>query len=378
MDLGLTSEQEMLQNSAREFLEKEAPRTVITDIDDSPTGFSPELWRKMAELGWAGLLVPEQYGGLGTDLLTTAVLHEELGHAAVNTPLHSSAVLSALALMAGGSESQKQQYLPAIASGERIVAFALTEPNYGWTPQHVQLTARQQGAGYVLNGTKLFVPDAQVADNIIVLARTAQGNGSGDGLTLFIVDKAAPGVTVRDLGGFTAGRLCEVSFENAQVPQANVIGQPGRAWSIVEPVLDKATLIACAASVGGSQAVFEITQGYVTTRIQFGVPIGTFQRVQDHVIELVNALDTARWTTYEAIWKADAAKPGVSEAVSVAKIASSEGFHTACNNAHRAHGGIGISKRYGLYLYTKASRTLYSYLGDPVYHRKRLVSLLGI
>jgi alkylation response protein AidB-like acyl-CoA dehydrogenase len=378
MDLSLTGEQEMLKNSAREFLEKEAPRTVITDIDDSETGFSPELWKKMAELGWAGLLIPEAYGGLGSDLLTTAVLHEELGHAAVHTPLHSSAVLSALALMEGGSDAQKEQYLPGIASGERIFAFAFTEPNYGWSPEHVQVQAQSQGGGYVLNGTKLFVPDAQVADNIIVVARTAAGNGTGSGLTAFVVDKTAPGVTVRDLGGFTAGRLCEVTFENAQVPAANVIGQAGQAWSFIGPVIDKATLVTCAQSVGGAQAAFEITQGYVTTRIQFGVPIGTFQRVQDFVIDLVNHLDGSRWTTYEAIWKSDAAKPGIPEAVSVAKIAASEGFHTACNDAHRAHGGIGISKRYGLYLYTKASRSLYSYLGDPVYHRKRLVSLLGL
>jgi alkylation response protein AidB-like acyl-CoA dehydrogenase len=148
MDLSLTGEQEMLKNSAREFLEKEAPRTVVTEIDDSPTGFSPELWRKMAELGWAGLLVPEVYGGLGADLLTTAVLHEELGHAALYSPLHSSAVMCALALMAGGSESQKQQYLPGIASGERILTFAFSEPNYGWAPQNVQVRAEQRDGGF--------------------------------------------------------------------------------------------------------------------------------------------------------------------------------------------------------------------------------------
>jgi alkylation response protein AidB-like acyl-CoA dehydrogenase len=252
------------------------------------------------------------------------------------------------------------------------VAFAFSEPNYGWSPENVQLQAQQRDGGFVLNGTKLFVPDAQVSDNIIVVARSGQGNGTGAGLTAMIVDKTAPGVTVRDLGGFTAGRLCEVTFENAQVPQANVIGQPGRAWSFIGPVLDKATLITCASSVGGSQAAFEITQGYVTTRIQFGVPIGTFQRVQDFVIDLVNHLDGSRWTTYEAIWKADADKPGVPEAVSVAKISASEGPYCLQRRSPRPW-RIGISKRYGLYLYTKALAAS-TPIGRPGHHRKRLVA----
>lgn len=377
MDLSLTPEQEMLKNSAREFLEKEVPRTTVMEITDSESGFSAEIWRKMAELGWVGLCLPEQYGGMGTDLLTMGVLLEELGYAAFPTPIHST-VFSGLVIDALGSEAQKRQYLPGIASGERIFTVAFTEPHYGWSPDVIQLQATPRNGRFVLNGTKLFVPDAQVADHLVVLARTQQSEDPAAGITAFVVDRNSPGVHVEGLGGFTGVKLNEVTFTNVEVPNANVLGEPNQAWAGLEPVLDKATVLACAFMVGGMQSVYEITNNYVRTRIQFGVPIGTFQRVQDFVIDLVNHLDASRWTTYEAIWKIDADKEGKAESVSVAKAVSSEGYLEACNDAHRAHGGIGISKRYGLYLYTQLSRGYYDYLGSPRYHKLRLARLLGL
>ena len=375
MDLSFTETQEMLKNTARSFLSRECPMTRLRELDETETGFDPNLWRQMVEMGWVDMIIPEEFGGSGMSFTDLGVLYEEMGRVLLPSPHHSTAVLGALAILEAGTPQQKAQLLPAIARGELILALALTEPDYGWEPGAVRLQATARNGRFVLNGTKLFVHDAHIADQIICVARTRQSEDPAEGITLFLVDKRSPGLSCRTMSGWLGTKFNEVNFQSVEAPADSVLGSVDSGWAALTPVLDKAAVVLCAYMVGGGQQVLENTLEYTRSRVQFGSPIGTLQRVQDHVIDVVNALDAARWTTYEALWKIDSGNP-TAIAASVAKAASSEAFQSLCDSAHRAHGAIALVKEYGLYMYTKMARTLYSYLGDPTHHKRRLARLL--
>ena len=377
MDLTLNEIQTMLQTSAREFMDDQLPKTRVLEIDDSESGFDSDLWERMAELGWPSLAVPEEYGGLGQGWVDLGVVSEVMGYYACPSPLLSSAVLSAQAILAAGSEEQKQAMLPGIAAGQQIYTLAYTEPDYSWSPSAVQTRAAAvNGGGYTLNGTKLFIPDANVADRILVAARTAEG--AEDGLGLFAVDRASPGVSVRVMDGWIGPKACEVNFDNVAVSANDVIGDPAGAWSAVEAAMDRATAVLCAFMAGGTQAVYDMTREYSQSRIAFGVPIGTFQRVQDHVIDALTDADSAKWTAFEALWQLDEGMSDAQVGVSTAKAVASLGFPRACDAAHHVHAGIGADLEYGLTQYTKRARTLQHYLGDHVYHKARMARLMSL
>ncbi len=375
-DLSLSSEQELLRATARAFVEQECPLATVRAIDEAPDGFSRDLWQKIAGLGWLGLLIPSAYGGAGGSLTDAAVLYEEIGRGLLPGPHHSSAVLSALVLQ-GGSEEQKQRSLPTIARGERIVTLAFTEAGYGWGPEHVQITATAKRGAFVLSGAKQLVPDAGVADQLICVARTSHGAGP-EGLTLFLVDATASGVERRRVQGFVGEPLYEVTFSDVEVSSDSVIGELHQGWQALSPALDAATAVLCAYIAGAGRRVYEFTLEYAQRREQFGQPIARFQRVQDHLIDMLNHVDASRWTAYEAVWKLENGKAEGQEAVSVAKAVASEGFYQLCESSHHVHAGVGSDKAYGLYLYTKKSRSLYHYLGDPAFHRQRLATLLQL
>ena len=377
MDLTLNEIQTMLQTSAREFMDDQLPKTRVLEIDDSESGFDSDLWERMAELGWPSLAVPEEYGGLGQGWVDLGVVSEVMGYYACPSPLLSSAVLSAQAILAAGSEEQKQAMLPGIAAGQQIYTLAYTEPDYSWSPSAVQTRAAAvNGGGYTLNGTKLFIPDANIADRILVVARTVEG--AEDGLGLFAVDRASPGVSVRVMDGWIGPKACEVNFDNVAVSANDVIGDPAGAWSAVEAAMDRATAVLCAFMAGGTQAVYDMTREYSQTRIAFGVPIGTFQRVQDHVIDALTDADSAKWTAFEALWQLDEGMSDAQVGVSTAKAVASLGFPRACDAAHHVHAGIGADLEYGLTQYTKRARTLQHYLGDHVYHKARMARLMSL
>ncbi len=376
MDLALTESQEMLKSAARTFMERECPRQVLLDLDRTETGISPEVWGRLARMGWLGLAIPAEYGGEGAGLLDTAVVYEQLGRGPLGGPHFSSAVLGAQVVLECGTEDQRREVLPRVAAGEDILALAYTEPDYGWGPESVKMTARRDGTDYILDGVKLFVHDAAAATHLLCVARTGDGSDPTAGLSVFLVDRSEPGVSVRIMSGFMAG-LCEVRFDGVRVPAGAVLGEPGTAWSGLNRAFLKAAPVLCAYKVGGIEAVFEMSVSYSQTRVQFGQPIGRFQRVQDHIIDIVNHLDAARWTTYEAIWKLETGRPAEAS-VHLAKAVASEGFYRACNSAHEVHAGIGSVRNYGLVLYTKASRSLYNYLGDPKFHKRRLAHALEL
>jgi alkylation response protein AidB-like acyl-CoA dehydrogenase len=372
MDLSLTEPQELLRASARTFVEREAPRHALVAAQRDGTRLASELWRKASELGWPGILVPAEHGGSESSLTDAAVLFEELGRGPVPGPFFSSGVLGALTVLEAASPAQRRAILPRVARGEMVLSVAITEPNASWGPQGVTLSVRRSGERIRLDGVKLFVSDATLATHLIVVVRT--GTEPGD-LGLLLVDTAAPGVRARRLPGFLSWQD-EVTFEGVEIPAADLLGDATMdGWSALERALQRAWPVLCSFMVGGCQAVFEMSVAHSQQRVQFGVPIGKFQRVQDHVIRLVNHLDSARWTTAEALWKLDTARPAV-DAVHLAKAVSSEAYLEACNAAHEVHAGQGSLTEYGLAAHTQMSRTLFAYLGDPRWHKRRMADAL--
>ena len=371
MDLSLSEHQKMLKSAAQELVRRDFPKETLVELDAGRA--DPEgLWRQLASTGLLGSLVPEKYGGAGGAVTDTAVMYEELGRGPVPGPHLSSGVLAALALVEGGTPEQQQTYLPGIAQGTRILTVAVTEPEYGWGPELVRLSAARQDGGFALNGTKLYVHDAAVATDLIVAARL-----DDETVGLFLVEAGAPGVRTRALSGFATG-LGEVRLDGVEVSEAALLGGGAEdGWAVLERVFQTALPVLSAYQVGGLDRVFEMALAYSRTRHQFGQPIGRFQRVQDHVIDIVNHLDSARWTTYEALWKLDTGRPAAA-GVHMAAAVASEAYYLGCNAAHDVHAGVGVMREYGLTLHTKMSRTLYHYLGDPRHHRRKLAQALEL
>ena len=373
MDLALTPEQEMLKAAARRFVQQEYPKETLLQVA-SPDETTPlEPWGRLAGTGWLGILIPEEYGGEGGSFTDAGVFFEELGRGPVPGPHLSSSVLAALTILEGGTERQKQEWLPRIASGEMRVVPAVTEADYGWYEGDVRMTARLDGDNYRLDGVKAYVYDGGSASHYLCAVRSESSNGVG----LALVPADVPGVRSRELAGF-AWNTSEVRFENVQAGPEAVLGESFEGgWAALEHGVAKGIPVVCAFQVGGCQAVYELSVDYSRTRIQFGTPIGRFQRVQDQVINLVNHLDAARWTAYEALWKLDTGRDAA-DSIHLAKAVGSEGYYQACNYAHEVHAGVGSMTEYGLTLHTTASRTLYHYLGDPRFHRRQLAEALGL
>lgn len=369
MDLSLNDTQQLIQNSARDFVRGACNKDVLLKLDRNPGAVMDGIWREMSELGWTGMAIPEAHGGTGNSMTDVAVLFEELGMGPVPGPLFSSAVLCARILLEAASEDMKKAWLPRIASGERVFALALTEAQYGWSADNIRLEASPRGGDFLLSGTKTFVHEALYASDLLVAAR------AGSSVALFRIDARAPGVTIRPLEGFLTG-VCEVTLEEVRVS-----GKDAMAGDSAWPALDRAVLatvpVLCAYKVGGCRQVFDLSVNYSRERVQFGQIIGRFQRVQDHIIHIVNYLDAARWTTYEALWKIDSGADAAAS-VHVAKSVTSESYLRACDFAHEVHAGIGVMREYGLTLHTKMSRTLYHCLGSPKLHRKRLERVLNL
>ena len=330
--------------------------------------------------GWLGIIIPTEYGWGRRLVHRRGVLFEELGRGPVPGPHISSAALGALTILEAGTEEQKRSLLPDVAAGRRTIALAITEADYQWDESDVQAVAAGDGEGYRISGTKVYVYDAAAATDLICAVRTE--NRQHVGLALIPAD--APGVSIRRLDGF-AWNLAEVRLDGVQIaPSAVLSGRsmPGESpfaggWVGLERAVASAIPLLCAYQVGGSQQVYEMSVEYSRTRIQFGTPIGRFQRVQDHIINLVNELDSARWTTYEALWKLDTERDAA-DSIHLAKTVSSVAYYNACNHAHEVHAGVGSTTEYGLTLHTTASRTLYQFLGDPRFHRRRLADALGL
>jgi alkylation response protein AidB-like acyl-CoA dehydrogenase len=377
MDFSLSEEQEMLRKMARDFLVNECPKSLVREMEEDEKGYSPELWKKMAELGWMGLVFPEQYGGEGLSFLDLAVLIEEMGRALVPGPYISTVVYCGSAILAGGSEEQKRELLPKIARGDLRLTLALTEPSATYEPAGIMVKAAADGDNFVINGTKLFIPDAHVADYLICVARTRDSDSGEDGITLFLVDARSEGIRLDPLKTIASDRQFEVNFDNVRVPRKNMIGELDHGWAIVKEILPKATLAQCALMVGGAQQVLEMTVDYAKERVQFGAPIGSFQAIQHKCADMAIDVDGCRFITYEAAWMLSEGMPYALQ-VSMAKAWVSEAYRRTCVEGHQIHGGIGFIKDHDMQLYYRRAKLSELAFGDADYHRELVAQQIGL
>ncbi len=375
MDLGLSEEQEMLREFARDFLEKESPESHVREMEDDEKGYSPVLWGKMAEQGWMGLIVPDTYGGVGMTYMDLIILAEEFGRALVPGPFLPNCVAT-IALLEAASEEQKQQWLPTIAAGSQIWVVAQTEPSARYDSQGIQLSAKKDGADYVLNGKKLFIRDSHVADMLVVVARTG-GNGD-DGISLFAVDAGAPGISQEAIESISSDKLNAITFDNVRVPAANLLGEEGKSWGVFQKIANKAAVLESAYLVGLSQQAFDITLNYTKERIQFGRPIASFQAIQHKAADSVTDVDSSRYIMLRAAWAVAEDDFDADEQTHIAKTWVSEASRRVVANAQQMHGGIGFTKDYRIQLFFRRQKAAELAWGDADYHRDQLGVLLGV
>jgi len=368
LDFGFSEEQEMLRQSARGLLEKECPSTVVRRLMEDERGFDPALWKKMADLGWMGLVIPEEYGGAALSYVDLVLVMEEMGRVVLPSPFIWTAMV-AEAIRRAGSPAQKKTLLPKIAAGNLIATLAWLEPSASWDAESITLPVRPSGPDFVLNGAKVFVNDGQLADCLLVAARTS---GSGeDGLTLFALETSRPGISVTPLKTMDQTRkLAEITFANVKATASDVVGAVGHGWKTLTEVLDRGKVMLAAEMVGGAQKVLELTVEYAKVRVQFGRPIGSFQAVQHKCANMMIDVEGAKSAAYYASWAVSNDVPEAPVAAAVAKAAASDAFRRVSAEGIQLHGGIGFTWDHDLHLYFKRAKSSEFTFGDATYNRE--------
>ena len=374
MNFDLNEDQNIIKEAAQKFLSKECDSEFVRAMVEDEKGYTPELWQGMAELGWMGLLVPEEYGGFGGNFVDLMVLLGEMGYSALPGPFFSTVILGGLPLQEAGSDAQKADILPGLASGERIMTLAWIEEDGLFTPDAVKLSAAPKGEGYVLSGTKLFVHDANVADTIICVARTGEGETD---LSLFIVDAMSTGIKITPLITTAGDKQCEVIFDQVTVPKSNIIGELNQGWPILKRVQRMAAVAKCAEMMGGARKAFELVLPWTKERVQFERPIGSFQAVQHHCANIVTYMDTLTYMTYKASWLIAAGKPFEKEA-SMCKAYVSDSYRKLVALCHQVLGGVGFMEEHDLGLYFKRAKAAELFFGDADFHREMVAQAMDL
>lgn len=377
MDYDFNEEQELLRNAAKGFLSKECKPLFVREMEEDPKGITDELWQKMADLGWMGLMFPEQCGGVGGSYLDLIVLLTEMGYSCLPGPFFSTVVLGGTTIMESENEEMKQKLLPEIAEGKMFVTLALTETTAGYSPDMISVKAEKDGNDFIINGTKLFVLDAHIANQIICVARTKEGEKKEDGITLFLVDANSKGMEVTPLKTFAGDKMSEVVFSNVSVSKANILGEIDKGWSIINKVLQKASIGKCAEMVGGGERALELVLEQATEREQFGKKIGSFQAVQHHCANIVTYLDTSRLMTRQAAWRISEGLPCERE-TSMAKAWVSDSCRSLIALSHQSVGGTGFMEEHDLQLYFRRTKAAGVYFGDADYHREIVADVIGL
>jgi len=374
MNYDLSEEQNMLKESAHRFLAEECPSEFVREMVEDEKGFSPSLWRKMAELGWMGLQVPEEHGGSGMNFLYLAVLLSEMGRFCLPGPYFSTVILGGLTLMEAGNDEQKADILPDLAEGNRILTLAWLEEDGTYSPEGIRLAAELQDDNYILSGTKLFVPDAHVADTIVCAARTGEET---EGISLFLIDAESPGISITVLDTLAGDKQCEVIFDGVSVPMANMLGEIGKGWPVLEKVLLMSAVAKSAEMIGAAEKVLEVAVTYVKDRTQFGRPVGAFQAVQHHCANMLTYADTNKFMTYEAAWRI-ASGLSFEKQASMCKAWVSESHRKLVALGHQVIGGIGFMEEHDLHLYFKRAKAAEQMFGDADFHRELVAREMGL
>ncbi len=378
MSLVLNEDQLMFRDAAKRFAAERAPISQLRQLRDSQdaTGFDRAVWKEMADMGWAGVLIPEEFGGFGFGFVGAGLIAEEIGRNLSATPFISTAILSATALVKGGTQAQKEALLPQIAAGDLIVALA-DEERSRHAPYNIATRATGSAGKFKLNGRKLHVLDGHVADRLIVSARTSGDVDGREGITLFLIDAAAPGVTITRTAIVDSRNAAYVELRDVSVTVDDIIGVADKGEAILGAVLDAGRAVLAAELLGLSAEAFERTLDYLREREQFGVKIGSFQALQHRAAHLFCEIELLRSVTLHALQALDAQEPGVSQLVCLAKARASEVARLATNEAVQMHGGIGMTDEFDIGFFMKRARVAAETLGDQFYHIDRYAQLSG-
>lgn len=376
MSFVLTEEQESIRKTAKSFIAERAPVSHFRALRDAgdKVGFSRDVWKEMASLGLAGMAIPEAYGGSGLGFAELGLVLTECGRTLAPLPLVSTIVLGASAILTGGTEDQRRALLPPICAGEKIVALAHDEGSR-FLPYEVATRAELAGSEYRLTGTKSYVIDGHVADELIVVARTSGSPGERDGLTLFVVPSNAPGVTVSRLSMVDSRGAARIRFDGT--PARAMLGSKGAASDVLDAVLLRATIALSAEMLGGIEEVFERTIAYLKTRKQFGVPIGSFQALKHRAAHLFCEVELSKSIVMDALSAIDASRSDLAVVASVAKARTSDTFIAVTSEAVQMHGGVGVTDELDIGLFMKRARVTEMTFGTAAYHRDRFARLHG-
>ena len=374
MDILPSEEEQMLKNLAREFLDGECPPSLARAMEKDELGYPPDLWRKMAELGWPGLALPEQYGGQGMPLTYLGVILEEAGRAIAPVPLHSTMV-PALTIAEFGTEEQRQEILPRVSRGDLILTWAFTEADPRFIPETVKAEAAADGDSFVLTGTKMFVDNFNVSETCLVACRTAAASPENEGLSLLLVDTRSPGISETPLTTLAKDKQSRITFDGVRVPKSNLLGELNHGWPILEWMLERATALLCAQMVGATRKDAEMAIEYSKNRVAFGRPIGSFQSIQHLCADMTLWVDGAQLLTYEALWKIDQGLPAAVE-VSQAKAFCNEKCEAVVRSSQSIHGGIGFMMEFDLHLWFRRVTSWTMRLGTSFEHRNKVAQAL--
>ncbi len=368
MDFDFTQDQAALRQSAREYLSEKCTTQFVRKMFDEPAGYSKEMWKEMASLGWLGLTFPEENGGLGLGMVEQSMMLEEMGRAVFPGPYFSSVVLAGSALAAAGDKDQKKKYLNAIADGQMIATMGVLEETPGWDAQAIQTRAEAGGGGFVLNGVKRFVPFAQAADVMLIPARTS---AKPDGISLFLVDTKAKGIEMSALKNIDlTNQSAEVRLNNVMVPEENIVGDVDAAWPILQQVWQRAAVGASAEMLGCARKAMEMSVEYAKVREAFGQKLGQFQAIKHKLAEMLVEVESSHAAVYYAAWAQDAQNDDAALAASAAKAYVGDAARKVCGEAIQVHGGIGFTWDFDLHLYFKRAKYFEPMYGDAEYHRE--------
>ena len=376
MALILNEEQQSLKDIAKEFLQKNAPVTHFREIRDTENelGYDEKLWKDMVDLGWSGILVPEEYGGFDFGMVGMGSIFEEMGKMLTPSPLFATGVLGASLITLGGSNSQKQNYLPQIVDGSITTALAVEESNRHSLSQ-INTQAIKEGANYKITADKTFVIDGHSASLLIVAARTGGKEGDLSGITLFLIDPQSTGVTITKTSMVDSRNSANVSFDGVIVSSENILGEENSGSGILEQVVDRAQVAISAEMLGNASQAFDLTLAYLKERKQFGSLIGTFQALQHRAAEMYSELELTKSSVIAACVAVDENSNDLTRMASLAKFKAGETNHLVTNEAVQMHGGVGVTDEYDVGLYLKRARVTEHIFGNAEYHLDRYASL---
>ena len=376
MDVLLSEEEQMVKNLAREFLEGECSPSLARAMELDDLGYPPQLWKQMADLGWFGISLPEAYGGQGLPITYLGIVLEEVGRAIAPVPFHSTMV-AALAINAHGSEQQRRELLPGVATGAKILTWAFNERDPRFLPQAIQTQAVRDGDDFILTGTKLFVDNFSAAEKCLVVCRTgpASEEDPRHGVSMLLVDTNAQGVSTVPLTTLAKDKQSIVTFDQVRVPVANLVGRQDQGWDQVQDMLDRGTALLCAQMVGAARKDAEMGIEYAKNRVAFGRPIGSFQSIQHLCADMTIWIDGCQLLTYEALWKMDQGMPAALE-VSQAKAFCNDKCEAAVRSSQVIHGGIGFMMEFDLHLWFRRVSAWSMRMGTTFEHRSRIARTL--